>query len=76
MLQSCIFCSECSSLNLAPIGLFAIPNGTEVLAVCGRVKWGGKTSLGGKNGKGAKDTGGFEWLGPRYFRKYYCPLLR
>ena len=64
MLQSCIFCSECSILNLAPIGLFAIPNGTEVVAVCGRAKWGGTTSLGGKNGKGAKDTAGFEWLGP------------
>ena len=64
MLQSCIFCSECSILNLAPIGLFIIPNGTEVVAVCGRVKWGGTTSLGGKNGKGAKDTADFEWLRP------------
>ena len=65
MLQSCIFCSEYSVLNLAPIGLFIIPNGTEVEAVCdGIVKWGGTTSLGGKNGKGAKDTAGLEWLGP------------
>ena len=65
MLQSCIFCSEYSVLNLAPTGLFIIPNGTEVEAVCdGIVKWGGTTSLGGKNGKGAKDTAGLEWLGP------------
>ena len=71
MLESCIFCSEYSVLNLAPIGLFIIPNVesvglTEKLeAVCdGIVKCGGTTSLGGKNGKGAKDTAGLEWLGP------------
>ena len=71
LLESCIFCSEYSVLNLAPIWLFIIPNVesvglTEKLeAVCdGIVKCGGTTSLGGKNGKGAKDTAGLEWLGP------------